>query len=119
MKRRLSKGAPRLATDIHDLSSDLQTFVASTGIDSGLAILFVPGSTAALTTIEFESGAVNDLKRTIEKLAPEAAEYEHDMRWGDGNGFSHVRSALMGPSLVVPVSQASSGNRHLAAGHTL
>jgi len=92
-------------TDIHDLSSDLQAFVASTGIDKGLAILFVPGSTAALTTIEFESGAVNDLKRAIEQLAPAGAEYEHDLRWGDGNGYSHVRAALMGPSLIVPVTR--------------
>lgn len=91
-------------TDIHDLSSEIEAFVANSGISEGWVMLFVPGSTAALTTIEFESGAVNDFKRAIEILAPEAAEYEHNLRWGDGNGYSHVRAALMGPSLLLPVS---------------
>ena len=91
-------------TDIHDLSRDLEAFIAGTGISEGWLLLFVPGSTAALTTIEFETGAVNDFKRAIERLAPEAAEYEHNLRWGDGNGYSHVRAALMGPSLVLPLS---------------
>lgn len=90
-------------TDIHDLSSELASFVAAGGISEGWVMLFVPGSTAALTTIEFESGAVNDFKRAIERLAPEGAEYEHNLRWGDGNGYSHVRAALIGPSLVLPV----------------
>ena len=83
-------------TDIHDLSLELEAFVADSGISEGWVLLFVPGSTAALTTIEFETGAVNDFKRAIERLAPEAAEYEHNLRWGDGNGYSHVRAALMG-----------------------
>ena len=92
-------------TDIHDLSSDLATFVDASGITEGWLMLFVPGSTASLTTIEFESGAVNDFKRALERLAPEAGEYEHNLRWGDGNGYSHVRAALMGPSLLVPIAQ--------------
>ena len=92
-------------TDIHDLSPDLEAFVASSGILDGWIMLFVPGSTAALTTIEFETGAVNDFKRAIERLAPEAAEYEHNLRWGDGNGYSHVRAAFMGPSLVLPLAE--------------
>jgi len=91
-------------TDIHDLSLELEAFVADSGISEGWVLLFVPGSTAALTTIEFETGAVNDFKRAIERLAPEAAEYEHNLRWGDGNGYSHVRAALMGPSLVLPLT---------------
>jgi len=90
------------ATDILDLSSDVQAFVAACGLDSGWVMLAIPGSTAALTTIEFESGAVNDLKRAIDRMAPQGPEYEHDRRWGDGNGYSHVRAALMGPSLVLP-----------------
>ena len=92
-------------TDIHDLSLELESFVASSGIHDGWVLLFVPGSTAALTTIEFETGAVNDFKRAIERLAPEEAEYEHNLRWGDGNGYSHVRAALLGPSLVLPLSE--------------
>ena len=67
--------------------------------------LFIPGSTAALTTIEYESGVINDLKKAIEKLAPSDIYYEHDERWGDGNGYSHVRAALIGPSLNIPVSE--------------
>ena len=91
-------------TDIHDLGAELESFVADSGISDGWVMLFVPGSTAALTTIEFETGAINDFKRAIERLAPEAAEYEHNLRWGDGNGYSHVRAALMGPSLVLPLA---------------
>jgi len=91
-------------TDIHDLSPELEAFVANSRITDGWVLLFVPGSTAALTTIEYETGAVNDFKRAIERLAPEAAEYEHNLRWGDGNGYSHVRAALLGPSLVLPLA---------------
>lgn len=91
--------------DIHDLSADLQAFVAESGIADGWVMLFVPGSTAGLTTIEFETGAVNDFKRAIERLAPEDTEYEHNLRWGDGNGHSHVRAALLGPSLAIPLSE--------------
>lgn len=94
-------------TDIHDLSSDLATLVDASEVKEGWLLLFVPGSTASLTTIEFEDGAVNDFKRALEKLAPESGEYEHNLRWGDGNGYSHVRAALMGPSLVVPITQGA------------
>ena len=90
-------------TDILDLTADVSRFAAECGIEEGWVLLFVPGSTAGLTTIEFESGAVADLERAIERLAPRDAEYEHNLRWHDGNGYSHVRAALMGPSLTVPV----------------
>ena len=66
--------------------------------------MFTPGSTAAITTIEFESGAVADLARAIDGIAPTGAHYDHDARWGDGNGYSHVRAALLGPSLTVPIA---------------
>jgi len=66
-------------------------------------VVFTPGSTAGITTIEYESGAIADLKRALEIMAPRHGEYEHNLRWGDGNGYSHVRSALIGPSLAVPV----------------
>lgn len=92
-------------TDVHNLSPDLEAFVDNSGISDGWVMLFVPGSTAALTTIEFETGAVNDFKRAIERIAPEAADYEHNLRWGDGNGYSHVRAALMGPSLLLPLAE--------------
>ena len=92
-------------TDILDLSADVEAFVNETGVREGWVMVFVPGSTGAVTTIEFESGAVNDLKRAIEQIAPREGDYEHNLRWGDGNGYSHVRAALMGPSLVLPISE--------------
>jgi secondary thiamine-phosphate synthase enzyme len=101
LKRRTSAD-----TDVVDLTSEVQEFVAGSGLEQGWVLLAVPGSTASITTIEFESGAVNDLKRAVERLAPAAAEYEHNLRWGDGNGYSHVRAALLGPSLVLPFSGA-------------
>lgn len=91
-------------TDIEDLSTEVEHFVQTSGIQQGWVLIFVPGSTAALTTIEYESGALSDLRRAIETLAPEDGEYEHNLRWGDGNGYSHVRAALMGPSLTVPIA---------------
>ena len=92
-------------TDIQDLSAEIDDFLANTGIQSGRLLVFVPGSTAGITTIEFESGAVNDLRRAIDRIAPTRGEYEHNLRWGDRNGYSHVRSALLGPSLTVPVEE--------------
>lgn len=91
-------------TDILDLTPEVEAFLRDRGIDEGWLLVFVPGSTAAVTTIEFESGAVADLADAIERLAPRDAEYQHNLRWHDGNGYSHVRAALMGPSLTLPVS---------------
>ncbi len=90
-------------TDILEITSDVQARVDASGVRDGLCVVHVAGSTASISTIEFESGAVADLKRALEKLAPMNAEYEHNLRWGDGNGYSHVRAALMGPSRVFPV----------------
>lgn len=90
--------------DTIDVTDKVQRAVAKTKIDTGLACVFVSGSTGALTTIEHESGLVQDMKEAFERLASEHAQYHHDLRWGDGNGFSHVRAALLGPSLTVPVS---------------
>ena len=75
----------------------------SSGIKGGNILLFISGSTAALTTIEYEPGVVNDLSKAIERVAPQNITYEHDRRWGDGNGHSHVRAALLGASLQIPV----------------
>jgi secondary thiamine-phosphate synthase enzyme len=69
----------------------------------GIAVVFVPGSTGGVLTLEFEAGAVHDFQRLMERLVPRDIPYEHDRRWGDGNGFSHIRAALMGASAVVPV----------------
>ena len=91
-------------TDIFDLTDDVQDFVATSGVRDGIVTVFTPGSTAAVTTIEFESGVLMDLKRAIERLAPRDERYAHDAAWGDGNGYAHVRSALVGPSCTIPVS---------------
>jgi len=90
-------------TDIIDLTPRVRQEMAKTGVRNGTVTLFIPGSTAALTTIEFESGVINDLRKAIERIAPEDLHYEHDERWRDGNGYSHVRAALIGPSLHIPV----------------
>ncbi|MFC1852766.1 secondary thiamine-phosphate synthase enzyme YjbQ [candidate division CSSED10-310 bacterium] len=90
--------------DIIDVTAQVNSILRTSNIVEGLATIFIGGSTGAITTIEYESGAVSDLKKAIERMAPRNMAYAHDARWGDGNGFSHVRSALMGPSLQVPVS---------------
>lgn len=90
-------------TDIIDITSQLSGKVTESGLTEGHVLVFVPGSTAAVTTIEYESGAVRDLKEAIERLAPAGISYRHDARWGDGNGYAHVRAALLGPSLTVPL----------------
>ena len=90
-------------TDIHDLTPELSRLVEGSGLRSGTVTVFCPSSTSGLTTIEYETGVLRDLKRAIEKVAPSDIPYEHDRRWGDGNGFSHVRAALMKPSLTIPL----------------
>lgn len=88
--------------DAHDLTRAVAGAVADSGIRSGIVTVFVVGSTAGVTTIEFESGALHDLDGLFERLAPRDAEYRHHLRWGDDNGSSHVRAALLGPSITVP-----------------
>jgi secondary thiamine-phosphate synthase enzyme len=90
-------------TEVIDITRSVSREMEAAGIEEGQVLLFVPGSTASLTTIEYESGAVRDLQEAIERLAPEGMAYNHDRRWGDGNGHAHVRAALLGPSLTVPV----------------
>ena len=94
-------------TDIIDITPEVEDKVVSSGISDGNLLLFISGSTASITTIEYESGVINDLKRAIERIAPQDMQYEHDRRWGDGNGYSHVRAALMGASLHVPIRESS------------
>ena len=88
--------------DILDITSDVQEMLDQTGLMNGQVTVFVSGSTGGVTTLEFEPGLIKDLPEALEKIAPMGANYHHDMRWHDGNGFSHVRSALIGPSLNVP-----------------
>jgi len=88
--------------DIHDITSLVNDFVKKLLFSEGSVIIFVPGSTGGVTTIEFESGVIDDLKDAFERLMPQTIEYRHNLRWGDGNGFSHVRSAICKTSLTVP-----------------
>ena len=88
--------------DAHDITELVSAAVADTPCTAGTATVFVVGSTATVTTIEFEPGAVADLNRLLEEIAPRDGEYRHHLRWGDDNGSSHARAALLGPSLTVP-----------------
>ena len=83
-----------------DLTPRIEALLSGWGIEEGNGILFVPGSTAAITTIEFEPGVVRDLQELLERLVPRGARYHHDAAWGDGNGYAHVRAALLGPDLA-------------------
>jgi secondary thiamine-phosphate synthase enzyme len=91
-------------TDIRDITAEVEAIVQRSGCREGTATVFVPGATGALTTVEFEDGLVEDLRRAFERIAPEGIEYRHNLRWNDGNGHSHVRASLVGPSLTAPVA---------------
>jgi secondary thiamine-phosphate synthase enzyme len=88
--------------DVHDLTALVSRAVSASSLDAGLATIAVVGSTAGITTIEFEPGAVADLDRVWERLAPREGEYQHHLQWGDDNGSSHVRAAMLGPSISIP-----------------
>ena len=90
-------------SDVIDISDSVVRVTKQSEIQNGLVNVFCSGSTGGITTIEYESGVINDLKRAMEKIAPSDIPYEHDKRWGDGNGFSHVRAALMKPSITIPL----------------
>jgi len=90
-------------SDIIDLTDHVMAVLKRSKIENGLVTVFCPGSTGGITTIEYESGVLTDLQKAIEKIVPSDIPYEHDKRWGDGNGFSHVRAALMKPSLSIPL----------------
>lgn len=86
-----------------DVTRVVQSVVSESGVKTGIAVVQVVGSTGAVTTIEYESGALSDLRAALDKLAPTDASYEHNARWGDGNGFSHVRSALLKTAISIPI----------------
>ena len=89
-------------TDIVDITESVRRAVIESELTEGLAAVFVPGSTASVTTIEYEEGVIEDLRQAIERLVPSDIAYRHDARWQDGNGFSHVRAALLKPGITVP-----------------
>jgi secondary thiamine-phosphate synthase enzyme len=93
--------------DIHDITAQVEKQVSASKIKDGLACVFVAGSTAAITTVEYEPGLVKDIQDAMDRLYPKDIGYEHHLRWGDGNGHSHVRASMIGASLVVPVRNGS------------
>jgi len=97
--------------DIIDITHDVQEIVEESGIENGIVLIFCPGSTGAITTIEYEDGLLYDLPQALEKIAPKNAYYRHEEKWHDGNGHSHVRASIIGPSLTVPIE-----NRRLILG---
>jgi len=88
--------------DILDITSQVSTAVEESQLQDGTVTVFCPGSTGGLTTIEYESGALHDLEQVLDEIAPPDRDYRHHLRWGDDNGHSHVRSAMIGPSLTIP-----------------
>jgi secondary thiamine-phosphate synthase enzyme len=88
--------------DILDITNEIKHKLAGSGLQNGILSLFSPSSTSGLTTIEYESGAIQDLQQLFDRIVPPDLDYLHNLRWGDGNGHSHVRHALLGPSLTVP-----------------
>jgi len=92
--------------DIIDLTDKIEKIVQNSGLNKGIATIFVPGSTGALTTIEYEPGLLQDFPAALERIAGRDISYEHEKRWHDGNGHSHVRASLLGPSLTVPFNDA-------------
>jgi len=90
--------------DILDITENVRAELRKTGLRDGTVTVFVPGATGGVTTVEFEGGLVRDLKEMFESVAPQGKPYYHDQKWHDGNGHSHVRASLLGPSLTVPFS---------------
>jgi secondary thiamine-phosphate synthase enzyme len=88
--------------DIQDITDKIERHVAQSGFKDGIITVFCPSATSALTTIEYENGAVSDLRRLFEEIIPQNREYAHNARWQDGNGHSHIRAALLGPSISIP-----------------
>ncbi|GJQ35537.1 MAG: hypothetical protein JETCAE01_15470 [Anaerolineaceae bacterium] len=88
--------------DIHDITDQVASQVARSGITNGIVTIFCQSSTSGVTTIEYEAGALSDLKRLFDEIIPPNREYAHNSRWGDGNGHSHVRASMLGPSLTIP-----------------
>jgi len=97
--------------DIRDITQQVQKITTKSGLKNGLVCIFNPGSTGAVTTLEYEPGLLIDLPVALDRLAPKDVTYQHELRWHDGNGHSHVRASIIGPSLMVPLE-----NGHLLLG---
>jgi len=93
--------------DVQDITAQVAQVVIASELKNGTVTIFCPSATSALTTIEYESGCVSDLRRLFDEIIPSNREYAHNVRWGDGNGHSHVRAALLGPSLTIPFVEGS------------
>ena len=93
--------------DVQDITRQIENLVRQSEIADGIVTVFCPSSTSGVTTIEFEDGCVADLRRLFDEVAPQNREYQHHLRWRDGNGHSHVRAALLGPSITIPFVQKS------------
>ncbi len=91
--------------DLVDITGKVHQVLSESGLTDGIVTVFVPGSTASVTTIEFEPGLIADIKRAFERIAPRDIHYDHDYRWHDGNGHSHIRASLLGPSVTVPFTK--------------
>jgi secondary thiamine-phosphate synthase enzyme len=91
-----------LSGEVKEITGEVEEAVRGSGLLSGIATVFVPGATGAITTIEYEDGLVKDLCAALERLVPQEMEYAHNQRWHDGNGHSHIRASFLGPSLTVP-----------------
>lgn len=89
--------------DVINITDQVSEFLKEVKIKNGQALVFVSGSTAGITTMEYEAGAIKDLQGFFERIIPQDAEYHHNKKWGDGNGFSHIRSAILGTSLAIPI----------------
>ena len=88
--------------DIRDITAEVTRLVRESGLRSGIVTVFCPGSTGALTTIEYEDGVIADLQQVLDEIVPPDRPYRHHLRWGDDNGHAHIRAALMGPSITIP-----------------
>lgn len=91
--------------DMINLTDKVTSMVKSSKIKDGIATIFIPGSTGAITTIEYESGVLQDLKNILEKIVPSNKTYKHNLKWHDGNGHSHLKASLIGPSLSIPINK--------------
>lgn len=91
--------------DTHDITEQVAQHVRESGLQNGIVTVFTPSSTSALTTIEYEPGAISDFERLFDEIATPDREYRHNLRWNDGNGHSHIRASLVGPSLTIPFAE--------------
>ena len=92
-------------SDIHNITPDVEAIIARSGVREGVVCVFAIGSTASISTIEFEPALVEDVKNQLERLAPSSMHTRHGETWGDDNGFSHIRATLMGPGITVPLTK--------------